>query len=66
MKVTVDRIESRYAVVALEDDTLANLPIMLLPEGAKEGSIIEIVCSDNDTQNRKNEIQQKMDHLFGR
>ncbi len=66
MKVTVDRIEKCFAVVVLEDETLANLPRILLPDGAKEGSVIEITCSNSDTQSRKSKIEQKMNKLFGR
>ena len=66
MKVTVDRVEKGYAVVVLEDDTLAHMPFVLLPEGAKEGSVIEIVCNDESKQEKENRILSKMDKLFGK
>ena len=64
MKVTVDRIEKGYAVVVLEDDTLAHLPFVLLPEGAKEGSVIEIICNDDEKSKKEKSILSKMDKLF--
>lgn len=66
MKVTIDRIENDYAVVILEDETNANLPLTLLPKGAGEGSIIKIICCDEDTQFQRQSIEQKMNKLFGR
>ncbi len=66
MKVTVDRIEKCFAVVVLEDETLANLPLILMPAGAKEGSVINIECDDEHTQNAQNRIKTKMDRLFKR
>lgn len=42
MKVIIDRIEGGFAVVELENGSHFNLPTGLLPEGAKEGSVIDI------------------------
>lgn len=44
MKATLDRIESDYAVMLLRDDedVRFNLPLVLLPEGAREGDILDI------------------------
>ena len=59
MKYTVDRIENNIAM--LEDDMLMLLPVpaALLPDGAKEGSILEfngtdyVLCEDEETERRK-------------
>ena len=42
MKVTIDRFEGNYAVVELENKTVFNMPIELLPKGAKEGSVLKL------------------------
>ena len=42
MKVIIDRFEGDYAVIELEDKTICNMPIKLLPEGAIEGSVLEL------------------------
>ena len=59
MKYTVDRIENNIAM--LEDDMLMLLPVpaSLLPDGAKEGSILEfdgsnyVLCEDEEAERRK-------------
>ena len=66
MKVTVDRIEKCFAVVVLEDETLANLPLILLPEGAKEGSVISIECDAEQTKTDENRIKSKLNKLFNK
>jgi len=42
MNVTIDRFEGNFALVELEDKTLANMPKTRLPQDAKEGDIISI------------------------
>jgi hypothetical protein len=43
MKATIDRIESKMAVLLMGEDGKAkvNMPLSLLPEGCKEGGHIE-------------------------
>lgn len=66
MKIVVDRIENCYAVVVLEDDTLAHLPNILLPKGAKEGSVISIECDVEQTLEKQKSIKSKMNRIFGK
>ena len=66
MKIVIDRIEKGYAVVVLEDDTLAHLPDILLPQGAKEGSVITIECDVEETIQKQNSINEKMNKIFGK
>lgn len=40
MKVTVDRIEEGFAVLEKDDLTHENIPLSLLPDGIKEGSVL--------------------------
>lgn len=66
MKIVIDRIENCYAVVVLEDGTRADLPGILLPQGAKEGSVITIECDVEETIQKQNSIKAKMDKIFGK
>ena len=65
MKIVIDRFEGDYAVVELPDCKVCNMPLCLVPDGAEEGDVIEIVYSD-DNENRANRIRRKMDNLFER
>ena len=40
MKLTVDRIEEGFAVLEKDDLTHENIPLSLLPDGIKEGSVL--------------------------
>lgn len=40
MKLTVDRIEEGFAVLERDDLTHENVPLSLLPDGIKEGSVL--------------------------
>lgn len=64
MKVTIDRFEDNYAVIELEDKTIINMPIRLVPEGAKEGYVISIEIDVQETQQRKERIKNLMDELW--
>lgn len=66
MIVTVDRLEKGYAVVVLEDETLAYLPLVLLPYGAKEGSVISIECDSEQTNKDEKRIKSKLNKLFNK
>lgn len=69
MRIIIDRFEGKYAVCQFEDGIMMNVPLPLLPKGAKEG---DVVCIDNDsimvdeesTQALKSEIKKLMDKLF--
>lgn len=66
MKVILDRFEGNFAIVELQDGSMANLPRALVPEGAGEGAVIDITYNENETSDRKNRIRSKMDKLFKR
>lgn len=43
MKATIDRIEGKIAVLLVGDEsTKLNIPLSLLPEGCKEGDVLNI------------------------
>jgi uncharacterized OB-fold protein len=64
MKVIIDRFEGDYAVVELEDRSICNMHIKLLPEGVEEGSVIKIEIDNESTKNKKEEIKKLMDELW--
>lgn len=43
MIITVDRIESEFAVCEREDGSIADIPLSKLPSEIKEGSVLEFV-----------------------
>lgn len=64
MKIIIDRFEGEYAVVELDNGTTVDMPKILLPDNACEGSIINIICDDKETENRKKIMKDKMNNLF--
>lgn len=66
MKVIIDRFEGNYAVVELseQNNKMINMPIELLPQGAKEGDVVSITIDSSETQQRKQHIQDMMNTLF--
>lgn len=64
MKVTIDRIEGAFAVVEKDDRTTENLPVSLLPEGAREGSVIDISLDENEERLRRERIRKKAESLW--
>lgn len=63
MKVIIDRFEGEYAVVETEDKIMFNLPKALVL-GSREGDVISIEIDEEETNNRKNHIQNLMDDLW--
>lgn len=64
MKFIIDRFESDYAVVELENKKIINVPKDILPEGAYEGSVISVIINEDETIRRRNNIKRLMDDLW--
>lgn len=69
MRIIIDRFEEKYAVCQFEDGTMLNLPLVLIPDEAKEGDIIfidksAIQIDKEATDALKSEIKKLMDKLF--
>lgn len=64
MKVIIDRIEGGFAVVELENGSHFNLPTGLLPEGAKEGSVIDISLDKAGEKKKRRDISRLENKLF--
>ena len=46
MKAVIDRIEGKLAVLLMES-TKVNMPLILLPEGCKEGDVLDVSIKKN-------------------
>ena len=64
MKVIIDRFEGDYAVVELPDMSTVDMPIQLVPEGAKEGDVLIIEIDIEETKKREEQIKKLMDELW--
>lgn len=65
MKIIIDRFEGDCAVVEA-DGKMINMPLALLPESAKEGSVVTIEIDENETKNREAKIRGMMNELFNK
>ena len=66
MKAVIDRFEGEYAVVLFgEDEIKVDIPKVLLPEGSKEGSWLNVSFELNleETKSREDRIKSKLDKL---
>jgi len=66
VKAVIDRFEGEYAIVLFgEDEIKVDIPKVLLPEGAKEGSWLNVSFELDleETKSRKDRIQSKLDKL---
>ncbi|HHW67101.1 MAG: hypothetical protein PWP07_2052 [Epulopiscium sp.] len=64
MFITIDRFENGFAVVELENGKVIDMPKELIPEGAKEGTVLEIRIDDQETEKRKREIEEMAKDLW--
>ena len=64
MKVIIDRFEGDFAIVELENKEFINMPKKLVPNGAKEGDVLEIRIDHEVTEKRKKRIECLIDDLW--
>ena len=68
--MTVDRIESDYAVILLDDGSSYKMEISALPAGAKEGSVLgfdskgNLMIDRDEEKNRRNKNVNLTRKLF--
>lgn len=60
----IDRFEGNFAVCEMDENSFVNIPIKALPNGAQEGSVINISIDHSETEKRKNDIDSLMNKLF--
>lgn len=59
MRIIIDRFEGDFVVVELEDKSFVDMPLKLIPEGAKEGDILEIEINREETEKLHEERKNK-------
>lgn len=64
MRITIDRFEGEFGLVELEDGSIKDMPIYLIPQGAKEGDIIEISINEEEILSRKERIEDLCEDLW--
>jgi hypothetical protein len=66
-KVTLDRIEENIAVLLVRDEEKIkiNIPFFLLPEGTREGEILDITISrtKKETEEAKKRVSTLLEKL---
>lgn len=60
----IDRFEGDFAVIEADNGKIYEIPKAILPRNAKEGSLIEIIVKEKETEYRKNKMKEKMNSLF--
>ena len=69
-KVTLDRIEEDTAVLLVRDEESVkiNIPLFLLPEGSKEGDILDIAIDRDvqETENAKERVSSLLEKLMNK
>ncbi len=67
MKVTLDRVEGSTAILLVRDDERfrIEIPVELMPEGLREGDILDISISRDDdaTEEARKRVQDLIDKL---
>ncbi len=69
MNLTVDRIDGDFAVCENDDCGTINVPLAMLPEGVREGDIVEYTggaakVATNETEKRRAEIEALQNEIF--
>ena len=67
IKLIIDRFEGKYAILESQDKDpiIFNFPRHLLPQEAKEGSVLRfnIDIDEKETTRRRNKIVEKLNRL---
>ena len=64
MKLIIDRFEGDFAVVELPDGQMIDCPKLLLPDNAKEVSILNINVDETATNDKLKNVTERMNKLF--
>ena len=64
MRIIIDRIEGDFAIVELPSGQMIDCPRAMLPDNAKEGSIINITVDENATSEKLQRVTERMNKLF--
>jgi hypothetical protein len=66
MRFIIDRFEGEFAVVELDDKTMVDIPRVALPAEAMEGDIINITIKEDETQEKRKKMKDKLNELFNK
>lgn len=64
MKFIIDRFEGEIAVIELENGDIIEIPKIILPDNASEGTVINISCDDEETNKKRDAVKKKMNSIF--
>lgn len=69
MKVVIDRIEEGFAVCETEKRVMINFAVEMLPEGIKEGTVLDIdgeniIIDEIETEVREKEAMDLLEDIF--
>ena len=64
MKLIIDRFEGDFAVIELPDGKMIDCPNAVLPDDAKEGSILNITVDETATNDKLKKVTDRMNKLF--
>lgn len=64
MQYIVDRFETQFAVIELENKTFVNIPRSALPSNTKEGDVINVEINQEETKKRKEHILKMMNDVW--
>lgn len=64
MKLIIDRFEGDFAVIELPNGQMIDCPKAILPNDAKEGSVLEIIVDEKATNDKLQKITKRMNSLF--
>ena len=64
MRIIIDRIEGDFAIVELPNGQMIDCPRVMLPDNAKEGSILNITVDEEATNDKLQKVTERMNKLF--
>ena len=64
MKITIDRFEGDFAVAETENGEFVDFPKKLLPSDCREGDVIIIEKSPDETEKHREKIAKLTGELF--
>lgn len=64
MKLIIDRFEGEFAIIEIENGQTINCPKAMLPDNAKEGSILNITVDNDATEKKLQKNTARMNRLF--
>ena len=64
MRIIIDRIEGDFAIVELPSGQMIDCARAMLPDNAKEGSILNITVDEEATNDKLQKVTERMNKLF--